>query len=121
MINALVNQSGKKGLSAFFPDKDVVVPNATVDLEVAHLPLTPNWRDTDFSLEAVTKGNGKAVDLNLRIWGMKMLSRYPYVTGESRLYEETRIRRSTILTCTFQATPPRISSHSITRSRLARR
>ena len=82
VINALVNKSGKSGLSAFFPDKDLVVRNATVNLEVAHLPLTPNWRATDFSLESITQGDDAPFDLDLRMWSMKMLSRYLYVTGK---------------------------------------
>lgn len=81
MINALINQSGKSGLSAFFPAKDVEVEHATVDSEIAHLPLTSSWRDTDFSLGAVTRGHNAPITLNLREWGMKMLSRYLYVTG----------------------------------------
>ena len=81
VINALINQSGKSGLSAFFPAKDVEVETATVDPEIAHLPLTSNWRDTDFSLESVTRGESTSITLNLREWGMKMLSRYLYVTG----------------------------------------
>jgi hypothetical protein len=81
VINALINQSGKSGLSAFFPAKDVEVETATVDPEIAHLPLTSNWRDTDFSLEAVTRGDSVSITLNIREWGMKMLSRYLYVTG----------------------------------------
>lgn len=82
MIDALVNQSGRKGLAAFFPSDDVVVEGVTVNPNIAHLPLTREWTSTDFSLEAVTKGLSKPTTLNLQAYSMAMLSRYLYVLGQ---------------------------------------
>jgi len=85
VINALVYRSGRKGLAAFFPSDDVVVEGATIDPEIAHLPLTREWRKTDFSLEAVTQGDSESTTLNLQAYGMAMLSRYLYVLGQYRI------------------------------------
>jgi hypothetical protein len=92
VINALVYQSGRKGLAAFFPSDDVVVEGATIDPKIAHLPLTREWRSTNFSLEAVTQGFSKPTTLNLQAYSMAMLSRYLYVLGQYRVKDTARIR-----------------------------
>jgi 3-O-alpha-D-mannopyranosyl-alpha-D-mannopyranose xylosylphosphotransferase len=81
VISTLINQSGKKGLNAFFPSAKTMV-SSTVDENLAYLPLTKSWLTTDFSIESIMVGAEAQRPVSLRMWGMRMLSRYLYVTGE---------------------------------------
>jgi 3-O-alpha-D-mannopyranosyl-alpha-D-mannopyranose xylosylphosphotransferase len=90
VITALVTASGPLGLSAFLPPKGTTQTN-TADipypryLPPPHLPLTSTWHEANFSLDSVlatTTLPNERVDL--RQYAMKLLSRYQYLSGESR-------------------------------------
>ncbi|KAJ9094331.1 hypothetical protein QFC19_008017 [Naganishia cerealis] len=90
LIMALVNRSGKRGLSAFLPDKDQVVASSSSSLtdmeQPPHLPLTKSWEATDFALGSVLKaapGTERDGQVNLRTWTVLLLSRYMYISGVS--------------------------------------
>lgn len=88
---ALVNKSGRRGLSAFLPDPShTVAVDPLDDEELAqppHLPLTATWTTTDFSVSSVVKaapGHPDGGRVNLRAWVLLLLSRYMYMSGMSR-------------------------------------
>ena len=87
VIMALVNKSGRRGLSAFLPDSGQTVQVGSNEDGVAqppHLPLTPTWVSTDFSVSAVVNAaTGDVSDgrVNLRKWVLLLLSRYTYMSG----------------------------------------
>ncbi|GHJ87518.1 hypothetical protein NliqN6_3920 [Naganishia liquefaciens] len=89
LIMALVNKSGRRGLSAFLPDSGQTVQVGSNEDGVAqppHLPLTPTWVSTDFSVSAVVNAaTGDVSDgrVNLRKWVLLLLSRYTYMSGDS--------------------------------------
>lgn len=98
LIDALINQSGERGMSAFFPTGDALYfppKNQTKGMwerSEPILPLTPTWQEADFSIEAnvrtgqdawkgaTTRSDGA---VHLREWCVKLLSRYAYIYGES--------------------------------------
>ncbi len=56
IVAALLNASGRSGISAFLPGASATlrVPSDFADVgSRAHLPLTERWRETDFSLPSV--------------------------------------------------------------------
>ncbi|RSH78093.1 uncharacterized protein EHS24_002549 [Apiotrichum porosum] len=93
LIGALVNKSGKRGLSAFLPSKDVNFRPPAREAQMwdrpePMLPLVDKWEDADFSLannvrlgQDIWKGVEPSADdeVNLRNWSVKLLSRYSYV------------------------------------------
>jgi 3-O-alpha-D-mannopyranosyl-alpha-D-mannopyranose xylosylphosphotransferase len=98
LIDALVNQSGERGLSAFFPSADALFfppkdqePHMWQRPEPI-LPLTPTWQEADFSMahnvrtgQDEWKGVRPRADgaVRMREWCVKLLSRYTYTYGES--------------------------------------
>jgi hypothetical protein len=87
---ALVNKSGRRGLSAFLPDRDQAVKvDSLQDGNLAqppHLPLTATWTTTDFSIASVVTaapGNVDDGQVDLRTWVLLLLSRYMYMSGMS--------------------------------------
>ncbi|TXT03812.1 hypothetical protein VHUM_04333 [Vanrija humicola] len=100
LIDALVTASGIRGLSAVLPTEDAVyypaknAPKAMWQRPEPMLPLTPSWRDADFSMAAnvrrgqdVWAGASARTDggVNMRNWVVKLLSRYAYVYGTSHI------------------------------------
>lgn len=98
LIDALINQSGPRGMSAFFPTADALYfppkdqPKGMWERAEPILPLTPTWEEADFSIEAnvrtgqdAWKGATTRKDgaVHLREWCVKLLSRYSYIYGES--------------------------------------
>ena len=94
VIQALVIASDKKGLSAFLPASGTrFKPShpqiSTTQPSPPHLPLSRTWQAADFSLDSVIlpasdlSDGGPSVDgsVDLRLWSMKLLSRYSYVIG----------------------------------------
>lgn len=83
VVAALVNASGKRGLSAVLPPAGVVVPiSEPLSEEVQpHMPLTKTWRETDFNLHSVIRSHLDEVDL--RQWVLRLLARYQFASGES--------------------------------------
>ena len=93
VINALVTASGPLGLSALFPDAEAIyeVPSDRGHVyedgtaPPPHLPITPTWQEADFSLESVLGNAAKPSEkVGLRLWCMKLLSRYLFISGEYR-------------------------------------
>ena len=101
-IDALVRDSGARGLSAFLPPDDAVffpLAERTRDMwerEEPILPLVSKWDEGDFSIEANVKPGQDAWpgvtptieeqesgSVNLRRWAIKLLSRYTYVFGNT--------------------------------------
>ncbi|KAJ9102336.1 hypothetical protein QFC21_002736 [Naganishia friedmannii] len=91
LIMALVNKSGKRGLSAFLPDKKQILASPASSSMIVeqppHLPLTRSWETTDFSLYSVLKATPGTAErdgqVKLRTWSLLLLSRYQYLSGES--------------------------------------
>lgn len=84
IIAALLNASGRSGISAFLPSAETIVriPSSSSNLgSRAHLPLTEKWRDTDFSLNFVL-GPGNR-NISLRTWCTRLIQRYQYVLGST--------------------------------------
>ena len=88
VIMALVTASGPLGLSAFLPPKGTTVVSPPPEgplpkyLPPPHLPLTSTWHEADFDLQSVlatTTLPDEQVDL--RMYTMKLLSRYQYLSG----------------------------------------
>lgn len=91
LSSALVTASGPLGLSAFFPPPDASYTNQEaisrhVDyLPPPHLPMTATWQEADFSLANVMAETSLPGEKTpLRMWTMKLLSRYQYLSGKSR-------------------------------------
>ncbi|KAG7448582.1 uncharacterized protein BT62DRAFT_992613 [Guyanagaster necrorhizus] len=101
IIRALMIASGPLGLSEFLPSPNRTVPlrrpqNHVDELPPVgppHLPLAPDYRDIDFSLDTVmapwieeaTQRRGLekgAAGLSVREWTMMAIQRYRYVVGE---------------------------------------
>lgn len=84
---ALVNKSGRRGLSAFLPDHAQTVEidsGGNGAVQPPHLPLTSTWVSTDFSVSSVVNaatGHVKDGRVNLREWVLLLLSRYTYMSG----------------------------------------
>lgn len=89
VITALVTASGPLGLSAFFPPRGVTFANEAQGLfpkylPPPHLPLTPTWAEADFSLQNVLSTTALPNEVvDLRLYTMKLVSRYQYLSGES--------------------------------------
>ena len=87
VIVALVNASGRLGLSAVLPHPSRRSPPSDADpastdglATIPHLPLVDDWHDGQFSLRDVMR---YAPDTSVRQWSMRMMQRYRYVIGES--------------------------------------
>lgn len=84
VIVALVNASGRLGLSAVLPHPDRRSPSSdsppSIDESsvVPHLPLVADWRDGRFALYDVMKD---VPNTNVREWSMRILQRYRHVIG----------------------------------------
>lgn len=88
VINALLRASGTVGLSAFLPPAERVYPPSDAhdapipipgDAPVL-LPLTNNWKTTDFTLHSRLRAWGP---VHVREWVLRVMSRYKYVVGTS--------------------------------------
>jgi 3-O-alpha-D-mannopyranosyl-alpha-D-mannopyranose xylosylphosphotransferase len=80
LIDALVAASGERGLSAFLPSPEAI-HEPTLSRKDDHgpiLPLTKNWKSTNFSLAHIIKAESK---VNLRGWCLSLLGRYVYAIG----------------------------------------
>lgn len=98
LIKALVSASGPRGLEAFLPSHNKVIPQPTKPTKSGDepsLPLTKDWRSANFSIENLVRlgqdswpGEPAAASgsVDLRRWCIKLLTRYAYVTGESSVY-----------------------------------
>lgn len=85
IIAALLNASGRSGISAFLPSaaSTVRVPEDSDRLgSLAHLPLTERWRDTDFTLPSIFGDIGQR-EISLRTWCTRLIQRYQYVLGST--------------------------------------
>lgn len=78
VLSAVVAASGPAGLSALLPSppSDVDTKDAVVD--VPHMPLTKDWRTTDFTLRAIVPD---VETIDLRAWCLRLLARYQYSLG----------------------------------------
>ena len=86
VVNALLRASSPVGLSAFLPPSErihtpfnahsppIPIPESALVL----LPLTENWRTTDFTLRSCL-GTWSAV--HVREWVLRAIARYKYVIG----------------------------------------
>ncbi|EJF56867.1 hypothetical protein DICSQDRAFT_112435 [Dichomitus squalens LYAD-421 SS1] len=84
VIIALVNASGRLGLSAVLPPPDRRSPPSNTELPtdesltIPHLPLVDDWHDGQFALRDVMK---YAPDTSVRQWSERVMQRYRYVIG----------------------------------------
>nr|CDI52333.1 conserved hypothetical protein [Melanopsichium pennsylvanicum 4] len=86
ILAALLNASGRSGISAFLPLTSATV-RVSAEFEQlgsrAHLPLTERWSETDFSLNSILPlGNG-GMEISLRTWCTRLIQRYSYVLGST--------------------------------------
>ncbi|PWY99738.1 hypothetical protein BCV70DRAFT_237621 [Testicularia cyperi] len=107
MVAALIGASGSRGLEKFMPPSHATI-SVPVGLENvgsrAHLPLTNNWRETDFALSSIFSSSSSSSDedevdidsiaesqgqetmrktLSLRTWCARLVQRYQYVLGST--------------------------------------
>lgn len=88
VINALLRASGTVGLSAFLPPAERVYspsdpygsPTPIPGDAPVFLPLTNNWRTTDFTLHNRLRAWGP---VRVREWVLRVMCRYKYVVGAS--------------------------------------
>ncbi|CDZ96700.1 hypothetical protein [Phaffia rhodozyma] len=85
ILSALVRDSGPKGIASILPDRNATfIPTQILKKEIQpHMPLTKEWRPTDFSREAVITGTVEDEPVNLRKWALRLIARYQYSTGEN--------------------------------------
>lgn len=86
MLAALLNASGRSGISAFLPPPTSTVrihPDSTNRNSKAHLPLTSHWQQTNFSLTSILPSHPHAVELSLRTWCTRLIQRYQYILGST--------------------------------------
>lgn len=92
LIMALVNASGRRGLSAFLPSEmQTFAPEKRErrmwERTEPMLPLVNDWRLGDFSLRSVVRPGqdvweeARSEAVNLRAYCVKLLSRYTYSLG----------------------------------------
>ncbi|KAF2165854.1 hypothetical protein M409DRAFT_66840 [Zasmidium cellare ATCC 36951] len=92
IITGLIGASGISGIEKFVPEHNDDVDStwfSDTQSEPPHLPLTSDWRTTDFSLsQAVPKEPG----MTLRAWSIRLIQRYSYVLGSaaSEMYKVER-------------------------------
>jgi 3-O-alpha-D-mannopyranosyl-alpha-D-mannopyranose xylosylphosphotransferase len=83
LIDALITASGERGLSAFLPPAEITYSPTSQDEQWDNLgpilPLTKQWRTTNFSVDKVITGEEPSV--NLREWCTTLLGRYVYTIG----------------------------------------
>lgn len=100
LIDALINQSGPRGMSAFFPTADALFfppkdqPKGMWERSEPILPLTPTWDEADYSIEANVRTGQDAWKgsqtpradgaVRMREWCVKLLSRYAYIYGRTQ-------------------------------------
>ena len=82
LIDALITASGERGLSAFLPSPKITYhPVTQSDGRWSNvgpiLPLTKQWKTTDFSLTSIITED----TVNLREWCTTLLGRYVYAIG----------------------------------------
>ncbi|TBU22887.1 hypothetical protein BD311DRAFT_675085 [Dichomitus squalens] len=84
VIVALINASGRLGLSAVLPHPDRhsppsdTEPSADGSYTLPHLPLVADWHEGQFALRDVMK---YAPDTSIRQWSERIMQRYRYVIG----------------------------------------
>ncbi|GAC96525.1 hypothetical protein PHSY_004105 [Pseudozyma hubeiensis SY62] len=86
LVAALLNASGRKGISAFLPPATATIRVDPTFSEVnskAHLPLTSHWQSTDFSLSSIFPLDPSGSSLSLRTWCTRLIQRYSYVLGST--------------------------------------
>lgn len=106
LIDALMTASGERGLEAFLPDSEATFTPSTSSEETGSLPrsgsgsgwdsgpilpLTNDWRTTNFSLHSVlspsspvsSSSDEEEEGINLRSWCLELLSRYVYTIGST--------------------------------------
>lgn len=86
-IIRLLGVSGAQGLEAFLPEEGIVFPSLPEDdvgkASTPHLPVTSDWRATDFSVSSVLQRTGW-YGLSQRTFAMRLLLRYQYSISASR-------------------------------------
>ncbi|KAG8807507.1 hypothetical protein FRC19_006634, partial [Serendipita sp. 401] len=96
ILKALVRASGPAGLSALLPSAERIYrPNGgdgkmkgslpTSNRVSPHLPLTTDWRKTDFSLSAIFSSGlwDQPSGIRLREWVQRLLEKYRYVLADT--------------------------------------
>lgn len=86
IVAALLNTSGRSGISAFLPPSTATlrVPTNFDNIGTrAHLPLTESWRETDFSLSSILPHSQGTKKISLRTWCTRLIQRYQYVLGST--------------------------------------
>ncbi|SPC66684.1 uncharacterized protein UHOD_02171 [Ustilago sp. UG-2017b] len=86
IVAALLKVSGRSGISAFLPPSTATL-RVPADFDSlgsrAHLPLTEQWRETDFSLSSILAQPQGTKEISLRTWCTRLIQRYQYVLGST--------------------------------------
>ncbi|KAI5195540.1 hypothetical protein E4T39_08167 [Aureobasidium subglaciale] len=96
IITALIGASGQSGIDKFLPNPYTELVSETqtpAQSRPPHLPLTSDWKTTDFTLtEAIPKDS---IHMTLRAWCIRLIQRYSYVLGsvESDFYKVERAKK----------------------------
>ncbi|KAG8808753.1 hypothetical protein FRC18_004872, partial [Serendipita sp. 400] len=96
ILKALVRASGPAGLSALLPSAERIYRQNGGDGKMKgslptsnhvspHLPLTTDWRKTDFSLSAIFSSGlwDQLSGIRLREWVQRLLEKYRYVLADT--------------------------------------
>ncbi|KAK4497579.1 hypothetical protein PRZ48_012030 [Zasmidium cellare] len=86
IITGLIGASGISGIGKFVPEHDGESDSETVldtSSEPPHLPLTSDWRATNFSMSEVVPGSYLEAGMSLKIWTIRLIQRYSYVMGSA--------------------------------------
>ncbi|KAF2164689.1 hypothetical protein M409DRAFT_67797 [Zasmidium cellare ATCC 36951] len=86
IIAALIGASGVTGIHKFLPQdhsESASKIHAGLDAVPPHLPLTSDWRTTNFSISHVIPDGSLVPSTNLRTWCARLIQRYSYVLGST--------------------------------------
>ncbi|TKY86618.1 hypothetical protein EX895_004257 [Sporisorium graminicola] len=86
ILAALLHASGASGISAFLPPPSATLHVAPSFIDLgsrAHLPLTPDWRTSNFSLASILPPHPQGKQISLRTWCTRLIQRYQYVLGST--------------------------------------
>lgn len=119
MLSALTRHSGSLGISAILPDTSIkyVVQDKTIVKhayeEQPHMPLTREWKRTDFSVKGVL-GVGKwGRKVDLKDWCERLIGRYAWTAEANSTAHFAMLTSANIVQKTidkYDANPPSIAA-----------
>ncbi|VDC02620.1 unnamed protein product [Peniophora sp. CBMAI 1063] len=83
IINRLVQNSGRRGLSAVLPASDRIIATKASGITAETLPRVPSWKLGAFALADVLSQEPNQEVVHVREWTLRMLNRYRFVLADS--------------------------------------